>query len=171
MTKKRSILVIMIVSLVFNAAFLGSLVYRLHERSKYPESRRSRGPAREHASREHPEMSGELRKRMHEVHERFSPRIRELRGRIRGERDVLMGILMAEDPDSTAVENQLRRIGEFQLDLEREVVHRLFREKDLLPLEQRRQFLEMVTRRWGGPSRRTGEGRKGHRMQDKEDEE
>ena len=63
---------------------------------------------------------------------------------------------MEDEPDSIIVEHQLKRIGEFQLEIEREVVHRLFREKDLLPLEQRRQFLEMVTRRLGGSPRPPG---------------
>lgn len=158
MTKQKSILVIMIVSLVFNLAFLSGFVYRLLERSKYPKHPVARHFMKDRSAGERMEMPEELRERMRDVHERFSPRMREFRERVRAERNVLVEILMADQPDSMAVENQLKRIGEFQLDIEREVVHRLFREKDLLPLEQRRQFLEMVTRRLGGSSRPPGMG-------------
>ena len=146
----------MIVSLVFNAAFLGGLVYRLHERSKTPRHAFTRQFTKEGIRRNREAMPEELRERMRVVHDRFSPRMRELRDRVRSERNALVEILMVDDPDSLAVENQMKRIGEFQLEIEREVVHRLFREKDLLPLEQRRQFLEMVTRRLGGSPRPPG---------------
>ena len=171
MTKQKSILVLMIVSLVFNVAFLGGLLYRLHERSRLPKPPFPPGLKKERFSRERTDMPEGLREKMHDIHKQFSPRMRELQGRIREERDALIEILMADEPDSTAVENQLKRIGECQLEIEREVVHRLFREKDLLPLEQRRQFLEMVTRRYGGPSRSPGEGRMRHRFEDKKEKE
>lgn len=156
MTKQKSILIVMIVSLVFNAAFIGALAYRLHQRAKHPMPPFASRMMRERVAGERKEIPEGLRERMRIVHDRFSPRMQELWGQLRAERSALVELLMADEPDSMMVENRLKRIGEFQLDIEREVVHRLFREKDLLPLEQRRQFLEMVTRRLGGSRRPPG---------------
>lgn len=154
MTKQKTILIVMVVSLVFNAAFLGGLAYRLHDKSKHSESIFERRFVREgRPGKERLELSPELRESLRHIHEEFSPVIRDIRDRLRKERHDLLELLVVEDSDSLAIEEKLRRIGKFQLEIEREVVHRLFREKEMLPLEQRRQFLEMMTRRWGDSPR------------------
>ena len=158
MKKQKTIFFVMIVSLVFNAAFLGGLAYRLHEKSRPPKPGFPPGFRGEPFRRERVEIPVELRMKMRDIYKDFSPHARGIWTQLREERNALLEILMADKPDSAAIENQLKRIGEFQLEKEREVVHRLFREKDLLPLEQRRQFLEMMMRRLGGSSRPPGVG-------------
>lgn len=156
MTKQKTIFFVMIVSLVFNAAFLGGLVYRLNERSKKPKPLFPPPFAQGSFERRRPEIPEELREKMREIHKQYWPRMREIHDQLRVERNALLELLMIEAPDSTAIDQRLKRIGEFQLEIEKEVVHSLLRGKDFLPLEQRRQFLEMVTWRLGGSPRPPG---------------
>lgn len=151
----RSLRIILIISFVFNLAFLAALGYRLWQR-------RHRTPQRPTVARERIEEHErfdpppELRERMNALRDVLKPRMRSHRQALSEDRLELVALLKEENPDSMQIESVLQCISRHQMDLEREVVFHLLEQKAILPLEHRERFLEMVTRRMGNHRRSPG---------------
>jgi Spy/CpxP family protein refolding chaperone len=151
--QKRLIHLALILSLVFNVAFLGALGYRLWTRRHDTHQREQR------LRREPPEERMGLRKEQKEqldkVRKDFFPRIRSIRMELFKERETLASILKGENPDTNQINVQLKRIGDLQCRIEKLVVFQLLKEKAFLDPQQREVFLQMIMRRMGemGPGR------------------
>ena len=145
--KRRSLLLGLTVSLIFNIAFLGSLGYRLWEKRKPKTAQSTRQIRDRRESRYRSDLTPELRERLKSLYEHASPRIKTIRTALAEERQALMELLMEAEPDSTLIEEYLVRIGRQQVNIERELISQLVKETEILPLEQRRRFLELVLKR------------------------
>lgn len=146
--QKKWIWLCLILSLVFNVAFIGALGYKTWTR------RHGRPPADERMRREPPREDGprlrrEQRERFREMHKEFFPRIRAIRERLRGERDALAALLKEENPDTSRIYAQLERISGLQAQIEKQVVFQMLKEKAILDPSQRDAFVQRILRRMG----------------------
>lgn len=161
--KRRTLILGLTVSLIFNVAFLGSLGYRLWEKSKTKAEQSDRRD-RDRRDRYRTELTPELRERLKSLYEHSYSRIKPLRADLSEERKALTELLMEAEPDSFLIEERLERIGRLQMNIERDLIMQLVKETEILPLEQRRRFLELVLQRGRSHRRReprevkTGEG-------------
>lgn len=76
--------------------------------------------------------------------------IRQLQGRLSGERETLMGLLLSPEPDPAAIDRQLARISEAQAAVQRRVVGHFLAERRELTPAQRQAFQEVI-RGWVCP--------------------
>lgn len=169
MMKNRKTTVALILSLIFNVAFLAALGYRLWEKKEHAESIRRRPSQSNRQYRGEPlKLTEEQRELLRQVRKEFSPRIRLIRNSLTQERQLLVGLLLQDAPDSLQVEYRLSHIGKFQLDIEREIMHQMLKEKQILPPELRERYLNMVASWLGGrpPSSREHSGRRNGTKQD-----
>lgn len=137
--KKRKY--ILIISLIFNAAFIIGLVFDLGPN-------RSRWSRRSHQRRGYSEawnkLSDDVKQQMHELRRSFPHKIKPVQTRLDSHRVVLSHILLQEHIDSTAISVQLDSIGTLQTDIEKMTVNQMLREKELLPADLQEQFLRMM---------------------------
>jgi Spy/CpxP family protein refolding chaperone len=167
--KNRKTTIALILSLIFNVAFLAALGYRLWEKKDHAESTRRRPSQSSRQYRGEPlKLTEEQKELLRQVRKEFSPRIRSIQSSLNQERQLLVGLLLQDKPDSLQVENRLSRIGKFQLDIEREIMHQMLKEKQILPPELRERYLNMVVSWLGArpPSSREHSGRRNGTKQD-----
>ena len=153
--KNRKIVLALILSLAFNVAFLGTLGYRSWKKGRFPRSHSYREREDRRYFHEKLKLAPEQKQHLEQIRKEFSPRIKPIRIDLIQRRRALANLLIEDMPDSLEIERQLRDIGKLQMDIEREVVHQLLREKDILPQEERERYLNMIARRMGsklGPS-------------------
>lgn len=171
--KNRRVFFALILSLAFNVAFLGTLGYRLLNKGTTSESSRHRVTHDQRSSRERIKFSKEQKERLKQLREHFYPRIKAIRSELVNDRKALVDLLMEDKPDSLQIEKSLNRLGQRQMELEREVVYQLLKEKEVLPPELRQHYLNMVMKRLGGNLYRTREhsknGRRGSRSEKSQD--
>ena len=176
--KNRRVFFALILSLAFNVAFLGTLGYRLLNKGTTLELSRHRVSRDQNSSRERMRFSPEQKKRLKQLREHFYPRIKAIRSELVNDRKALVDLLMEDKPDSLQIEKNLNRVDQHQMELEREVVYQLLKEKEVLPPELRQYYLNMVVKRLGGnlyhTRDRSKKGKQGDRpdkSQDKKDRE
>jgi Spy/CpxP family protein refolding chaperone len=164
--KNKKIIYILIISLVFNVAFLGTLGYRLLKKHRYNGYRRNK--YKKSAYYDKMNLTTEQRENLDQLRKGFSPRMRSLHTALMEKRKAFAHVLIEGDPDSTEIEEHLRIIGKLQNDVEREVSHQMLREKKILPREARKHYLESIAqflkRRYGRPPddyRRSGRRERG----------
>jgi uncharacterized membrane protein len=145
--QKRYIMLGLILSLVFNVAFLGALGYRLWTRKHNPHLREQR--MRRESPMEGMGLRKEQKEQLDKIRKDFFPRIRNIRMRLTKERDTLASFLKVEDPDTNRINLQLNRIGDLQCQIEKQVVFELLKEKACLDPQQREVFVRMILRRMG----------------------
>ncbi|MBN2414777.1 periplasmic heavy metal sensor [bacterium] len=137
--KKRTY--ILILSLIFNAAFIIGLVFDIG-----PD--RSRWSKRSHQRRTYSDTLEQLpdtvKVQLREIWRRFPERIRPIQTRLDSHRVTLSQILLQEHIDSTAISVQLDSIGTLQTEIEKIAVNQMLREKELLPDEMQERFLRMM---------------------------
>jgi len=170
--KKQSLKIVLILSLLFNIAFIGAFGYRWHvKRNRANFYNRSRSERRRFF-KERLDLTDEQRKHFHDLRIRLSDKIHPIRKELKDERQSLARLLMSETYDSSAIEKQLDTISTLQNDLESQVVFQLMEEKSILTPEQKKHFIEAITKQFhtvGPPSRlfmRKG-GHERFRRQDK----
>lgn len=176
--KNRRLFFALILSLAFNVAFLGTLGYRLLNKGTTSESSRHRFTRDQRSSRERVKFSPEQKERLKQLREHFYPRIKTIRSELANDRKVLVDLLMEDKPDSLQIEKSLNLIGKHQMELEREVVYQLLKEKEVLPPELRQHYLNMVVKRLGGNlyhtrehSKKEKQGERSDKSQDKKNRE
>ena len=159
--KNKKLLCALIISLVFNVAFLGTLGYRMLKRHQYRSHRHSRFD--KSAYYEKMNLTTEQREHLDSVRMAFYPRMRSLHSALMKKRRAFAQILIEGELDSTEIENHLHLISKLQYNVEREVSHQLLREKEILTQEARKYYLKSIerymSRRYGRSSdnyRRSG---------------
>ena len=144
--KKRFLVITLIVSLVFNLAFIGALGYRLwfrrHKAPSHSRTTRERVQDRERFA-----PPPELEERIAALRSVFIPKVRSHRKDLSAAREDLISLFEQDNPDSMGIETVLHRIGQLQLNLDREVVFYMLQRKAILPPEHRDRFLEGMKRR------------------------
>jgi Spy/CpxP family protein refolding chaperone len=144
--RKKFLLIILIISLVFNIAFIGALGYRLWNRKHHGPPRPRVQKERMH-DRERFAPPPELKLRIDELREDFMPRIQSHRKRMKEAREDLIRLIEQEDPDSLELESVLNHLSVLQLHMDRDVIFYLLRRKAILPPEHQGRFLEGMKRR------------------------
>jgi uncharacterized membrane protein len=156
--QKRWMLFALILSAVFNIAFLGALGYRLYARKHLPPVFRRHDPLRRDLPPPGLERMGlrdDQRKQLKKLWEEMFPRIHEVRGRLNRERDAMVLLLKQDKPDTVQIIQRLIRIGELQFQIEKLLVFQMLKEKEFLDPQQREAYLQMILRRMG--DRRPGD--------------
>ena len=161
--KKRTITIIVILSLAFNVAFIGSLGYRLWQKNREVDTRFSRFDRRngetierDRRNEEFPERPvfwPEEREQIEEIRKMFEPRINEIQGKLTEKRRALGILLMEEhveeDPDTFIIYEHIDEIGALQTELEKEVTRQILMARTVLDSAGQRQFFWMLGRRMG----------------------
>ncbi len=160
---KRTIIIILILSLAFNLAFIGSLGYRLWQKNRNIDIRTPRYdwqngefPEREWRNGWNSEESPDSinfrpndREAIDKIRETFEPKISEIQVKLMEKRRALGTLLMEEHLDSLQIYQRIDEIGQLQTALEKEVTHQLFMAKSTLDSAGQRQFFWMLGRRMG----------------------
>ena len=154
--KKNNLKIVLILSLLFNVAFIGAFGYRWYVKRNRPKFSR-RSYTKQHGRiKERLNLTEEQCKQLHELRLRLSDKIQPIRKELMTERRQLTQLLMAEAYDSSAIEKQLNKISMLQNDLEKQVIYQLMEEKTVLTPEQKKHFIRMISKQFqeGGPHHR-----------------
>lgn len=167
--KSKNIKIILLLSFIFNIAFLGSLGYRLIEKMKHQKARAERVERGRTEFKEWLGLTDAQQERLEAIREEFPSQMRPMRKQIEGERKELIQLLRVDTPDTAHIVSILDKIGQIQVDMQKEIVFQVWREKEVLSEEQREKFLKLVERRLGGDSyRRRGGSRRGESRKEPE---
>ena len=157
--KKRTTTIIVILSLAFNVAFIGSLGYRLWQKNRDTDTRFSRFDRRNgetvererlnEESPERPVFRPEEMEQIQEIRQMFEPRINEIRGDLNEKRMAFGTLLMEEHQDSLQIYQLIDEIGKLQTELEKEVTRQILMARTVLDSAGQRQFFWMLGRRMG----------------------
>ncbi len=142
--KTKTITVLLILSLLFNIAFISGLGYRVFRKSHKEHSQQKEAPSR---TRESLNLTEEQKAKLDEFRKMFSPKADQIRDRLVEERKVLVDLVTKEKIDSLEIENQLKQVGKFQMEMERKVVFQMISEKRIMNPEQREIFNRILTHR------------------------
>lgn len=74
----------------------------------------------------------------------YRPKFEHLSSLMKGESIELVRELMKESPDSTHIEQILKRVDSLQAEIQREVIRRLIEEKRILTPKQQEKFFSLV---------------------------
>jgi Spy/CpxP family protein refolding chaperone len=162
--KRKMSVYLLILSLIFNLAFLGALGYRIIERKKWLAARAERAEREKKGFHEWLKLTEEQIAKLDEIRNKFPSQIRPLRNKMDEERKKLGPMLRQDPPDTSHIVAHLQSIGRLQVDIEKEIVFQVLREKAVLSPEQSEQYLKMVERHLGGNSfrgRSSGPPRRG----------
>lgn len=145
--KDRKLIYALILSMAFNFAFLGALGYRLWEKREHRTFPPRRVLRSQHLHGKDTELAPEGKLR--QIQEDFLSSLHPIRMRLFQERRMLGELLLKEEPDSASIEEQLHRIEEAQLEIERRVAFHLLNVRRSLPPEERKRFLDVLVKKWG----------------------
>ena len=152
MTKKRWLLLGLALSVAFNCTFLGAFGYRLWSKHRnqavWIERIERIGPGGSPMAEERFEFRMEQREHLKHIRERFLPRVGKIHERLFEKRRQLADMVTADKPDTIAIGRVLDEIGRLQIQIEKDVVRQMLKERDVMDPEQRERFLEMIERRF-----------------------
>ncbi len=162
---KRLFTILLFMSLAFNVSFLSMfIVNRMHRPPMPPPMMEDDNP--EHFKRrklwDGLELSEEHRQKMHDMRSVLMPMIRDIRFQLFEERRIMGELLMAAEPDSIAIEEQLKKIAELQTELEREVTFHILSQREILPEEQQKKLMDNIIHKYHELNPAYGPGRKPH---------
>jgi Spy/CpxP family protein refolding chaperone len=140
----------LIISLAFNLAFLGTLIYRTVDKKQHSRGRSGRERV---SMQKWLELTPEQETMIQEIRNRFSPRYKITRGKMRKAREKNMAHFMNEKPDTLAIFNHVDEVGRLQAEMEKLVIRQMMQESEVLTPEQRDKFKKRVKERMGGRSR------------------
>lgn len=142
--KNKKLFVLLILSLAFNLAFLGSLGYRLWEKSRHPESRHRRASSEGGFHSERMKLSPDQKKRLDRIQEQAIEQIRMIHIALIDEKKALVQSIFNDEIDSLQIEERLHSIGNLQFNIEHAGITRILKTKEVLTPEQREQFLQIM---------------------------
>ena len=141
---------VLIISLAFNLAFLGTLLYRTIDR---------KGPSRGERGRERQSMqewlglSPEQEEHIEVIREKFSPRYKSIRDEMHLAREKNFSQYMSGTPDTVSLFRQVDEIGRLQAAMEKLVIRQMMEESRVFTEEQREIFMKRVKERMGRRNR------------------
>ena len=89
-------------------------------------------------------LSQEQKHKVEEIRKDFLPQVENIRHELRDKRLQLNDLIFAPNHNIKAVENKMKEISDLQIRLEKEVIDHILQEKEILTLEQRRQFSQII---------------------------
>ncbi len=134
----------LILSLLFNIAFISSLGYHLWKTREGQKPPHNRVVQQKRFSFKRMRFTPDQRVRLREMRKKFPQSIWPLRKKLAEERRALGKLLMEEKPDTIRIDERLHRIGELQTKMEKEVVFQMLKERNVLNPEQRKQFFRIM---------------------------
>ena len=141
--ESRWVVVCVIASLAFNVGVGGTLGAHVIERHFGKMHGESHG-ARHHRFHEQLKLNPEQEKRIQADVERVHPQLRQVLDDIKRERAALVELLIARQPDRSAIDTGLERLNESQAQRQQLIVDHLLRFSDLLDDQQRDKCRDMV---------------------------
>ncbi len=151
--KKRATTIILILSLAFNVAFLGSLGYKLWQRNKYEDIRIPRFNRPNGEPPERMDFRPEDREKIDQIRETFEPKINPILDALMEKRRAFGSLLweehVEENPDTFTIYERIDEIGKLQTKLEKEVTRQILMARTVLDSAGQRQFFWMLGRRMG----------------------
>ena len=160
--KKKNVVYLLILSFIFNIAFLGSLGYRMIEKKRRKTAWAERAERGRKSFNEWLELTEDQIAKLEEIREKFPSRIHSLRMQMNEERKKLGPMLRHESPDTIKIMAHLRSINQMQVEIENSIIQQVLREKAVLTPGQNEKYLKMVERHLGASSfRRRNSSRRG----------
>ncbi len=140
---------ILIVSLLFNAAFILSLVIFLVNSGDSRRRSRRFGSGGTHRL----ELAPETQAKLDSTRVRFRKELTPLWEEQRRQRSALHEILLKTPLDTQAIDVRLDSIGIIQTALDKKITRQLLLEKSILPPDKGDSYMRILLRRWGGERR------------------
>lgn len=89
-------------------------------------------------------LTNEQKRQVEDIRRDFLPKVEEIRQSLRQKRLQLNDLLFIEAPDMKTIAEKSNEISALQAKLESEVIDHILQEKDLLSLEQKREFYQVI---------------------------
>jgi Spy/CpxP family protein refolding chaperone len=159
MTRQRWLIFALLLSIAFNFTFLGAFGYRMWIKHKHRAAHDQwiegpppmpEGPGPE----ERFEFRMEQRKHFQHMRDIFLPEVKKTHEQLFQKRKELADLIMSDKPDTASVNRKLDEISSLQMKIEKEVVHQMLKERELMDPEQRKQFQKFILKRFGDQDRR-----------------
>lgn len=90
------------------------------------------------------QLSNEQKQKVEEIRKEFLPKVEKVRKELRQKRLQLNDLLFASKPDMKAIDDKTGEIADLQTKLEKEVINHILQEKEILTLDQQKQFHEII---------------------------
>lgn len=90
------------------------------------------------------DLSAEQKRKVEEIRKGFLPKVEHIRKELRGKRLELNDLIFASQPDMKVIDDKTMEIADLQAKLEKEVINHILQEKEILTLDQQRQFHEII---------------------------
>ena len=90
------------------------------------------------------DLSAEQKRKVEEIRKGFLPKVEHIRKELRGKRLGLNDLIFASQPDMKVIDDKTMEIADLQAKLEKEVINHILQEKEILTLDQQRQFHEII---------------------------
>lgn len=141
--KNKLVLLVLILSLSFNAAVLGALAY--HFWLGRPTLLQGQGwPAGDRSLDRDLDLSPQQTQTVDELRYNLEKRAYPIRTKIHTKREELFELLQTEPPDSAAISEKVDEINALQRQMQSTVVDYMLREKEVLNEEQRQVFFGRI---------------------------
>lgn len=92
------------------------------------------------------DLNAEQKRKVEDIRKDFLPKVGHLRKELRETRLELNDLVFASRPDLKAIDDKTSEIADLQAELEKEVISHIIQEKEILSLEQQKQFHEIIDR-------------------------
>ncbi|MFC1569005.1 Spy/CpxP family protein refolding chaperone [bacterium] len=162
---KHWIQIALVLSLAFNFGFLGAFIYRMIEKQPVQQiinplpAQHQTAPKPIHEppkqAMDKPILAPEQRRELHEIRQAFQPKIKRIRQELMREKRALGDLLFNGESDSVIIEQQIEKIGELEMSMEKEIIFELLRESQVLAPEERAAFIRMALKRIDGNKQRS----------------
>jgi Spy/CpxP family protein refolding chaperone len=158
MTRQKWLWLVLLLSAAFNFTFLGAFGYRLwkqHGQQAHWAERMERfgppGPPEGVDLRDMGpppiEFRMEQREHLKNIRGSFLPKVGKSHGRLFEKRRALFDLVTAPKPDTVAIGRAIEEIGGIQVQIEKDVVRQMLKERDVMDPEQRERFHQQIMRR------------------------
>jgi Spy/CpxP family protein refolding chaperone len=158
MTRQRWLWLALLLSAAFNFTFLGAFGYRLwkqhRHRAQWTERMERFGPPGPPEGTEPRDMAPppiefrmEQREHLNHMRGQFLPRVGKSHSRLFEKRRALFDLVTAPKPDTVAIGRAIEEIGRIQIQIEKDVVRQMLKERDVMDPEQRERFRQQIMRR------------------------
>jgi Spy/CpxP family protein refolding chaperone len=89
-------------------------------------------------------LSDEQKQKVEVIRKDFLPKVSQIRQELRTKRLQLNDMIFSTEPDVEAIDDKTKEIADLQAKLEKEVIDHILQEKEILTIDQQRQFREII---------------------------
>ena len=147
---KKSLIVVLVLSLAINASILGTMGYHYYSNSFFTSSAPCPlSPAHQHLYQDLGLSAPQLAQ-MEPIAEKFHERIADLGGAMKGKNSRLVELLKQKDVDPGQIEGLRKEMAGIQDEIQKEVIIHILESKKILNPKQQERFFSLMRQSMAG---------------------